>query len=226
MANERPLFRGAFPAGEDEEFSREGKRPVIFDIVAPDLITSLLPEGIKLVLFVNPSSLTLKYQRVVERMQTRSGYVEQHWGDGTTGIDIEASTGGFMRLFTGLSNVTSPATTGGTRRETLAYDSYLDLLALFHNNGSIYDAQGRIALQGAVKITFDGGVYTGWFNSFSVTESASSPYRFSLSGAFEVDNEVQVWKTTVGFNRVADTEGGTEVEQGQVPDNLSAQGTF
>ena len=53
------------------------------------------------------------------------------------GLDLEASTGGFMRLYTGLSNVTSPATTGGTRRETLAYDSYLDLLSLFHHNGSV-----------------------------------------------------------------------------------------
>jgi hypothetical protein len=227
MPQSRPLLQGAFPAGENEAESREGKRPVIFDVMGPDYETSLLPDGFKLVLFVNPSSLSIKYARVVERMQTRSGFVEQHWGDGAQGLDIEASTGGFMRLYSGLSNVTSPSSTGGSRRETLAYDSYLDMLALFHNNGSIYDYAGQVALQGIIKVTFDGGVYRGWFNQFSVTESAESPYRFTMSTSMEISDEVQVWKTTVPFNRVQ--SGGPasngEPAQAQAPNtNLDASG--
>jgi hypothetical protein len=217
MPNPRPIFQGAFPAGEDEEFSRDGKRPVIFDILGPDKETSLLPEGFKLVLFVNPSSLSLKYERTVERIQTRGGYVEQHWGDGARGMDIEASTGGFMRLYTGLSNVTSPVETRGSRRETLAYDSYLDMLALFHNNGSVYDSEGRVALQGIIKVTFDGGVYRGWFNSFSVTESVDNPYRFTMSASMDLQDEVQVWKTTLGFNTGQSDSGPGDVEQGRTP---------
>jgi hypothetical protein len=212
----RPLFQGAFPGGEDDEFSREGRRPVIFDILGPDYETSLLPEGLKMVLFVNPNTLSIKYTRTVERTQTRGGFVEQHWGDGAQTIDLAASTGGFMRLYTGLTNVTSPATTGGSRRESLAYDSYLDLLALFHNNGSVYDAEGRVALQGIIKITFDAGVYLGWFNSFTVEETADNPYRFSLSGSLDIHSEVQVWKTTVGFSRVAETIS-EEPETAQTP---------
>jgi hypothetical protein len=203
MPSARPLFRGAFPAGEDDEFSREGKRPVIFDILGPDKQTSLLPEGYKMVLFVNPSSLGLSYERSVERIQTRGGFVEQHWGDGARSMSIEASTGGFMRLYTGLSNVTSPVATGGSRRETLAYDSYLDMLALFHNNGSVYDTEGRVALQGIIKVTFDGGVYRGWFSSFSVTESAENPYRFTMSASMDLQDEVQVWKTVLSFGNSA-----------------------
>jgi|APSaa5957512622_1039677.scaffolds.fasta_scaffold65808_2 hypothetical protein len=200
-----PLFKGAFPAREDEEFSGRGVRPVIFDILGPDRETSILPVGISLVLHVNPSSLTLKYTRTIERIQTKGGFVEQHWGDNLTNIGIEASSGGFMRLYSGLSNITSPATTQGSRRETLAYDSYLDLLALFHNNGSVFDSKGQVALQGIVKLTFDGGVYLGWLDSFTVSEEADKPYQFSISTGMSIDTEIQVWRTAVAYNRVSDT---------------------
>ena len=95
-------------------------------------------------------------------------------------------TGGFMRVGSGLSNIT-----GGdaTRRDTIAYDKFLDLLALFHNNGAVYDSTGKIAFQGKIKITFDGGSWTGWFQNFSVTEDAEKPYLFTLSANFIVDDE-------------------------------------
>lgn len=205
MPQDQPLFTGAFPGGPDDEFSRQGRRPVIFDILGPDNQTSILPEGLRMVLHVNPRNMSLKYTRQVERIQTRGGFVEQHWGDAANTIDIEAATGGFMRLYTGLSNVTSPAMTGGSRRETLAYDSYLDLLALFHNNGSVYDIDGQVALQGVIKMTFDQGVYLVWMDSFTATESTENPYQFTLSASMTVRSEVQVWKTSVRFPTVTET---------------------
>jgi len=217
-ANNRQLFTGNFPGGEFEGFSDSGKRPVIFDILGPDKETSILPEGLKLVLHVNPNSLSIKYTRKVERIQTKGGWVEQHWGDDTQGIDIEAATGGFMRLYSGLSNVTSPATTGGSRRETLAYDSYLDLLALFHSNASVYDADGQVALQGYVKIIFDGGVYFGWFNAFNVQETAEKPYQFTLSASMTINSEVQVWRTSIAFPvTTTSSRGTTPPEIGDFP---------
>ena len=73
----------------------------------------------------------------------------------------------------------------------MAYDSYLDMLALFHNNGSIYDTNGKVALQGIIKVIFDGGVYLGWFDDFSVTESASTPFMFNLNCKMTIDSEIQ-----------------------------------
>lgn len=208
----QPIFKRPMPGGENEEFSRNGKRPVIFDVLGPDRTTSLLPPGYKLVLYINPTSLSLKFQRTVERIQTKGGFVEQHWGDAPSNLTIEAATGGFMRLYSGMSNVTSPESFGGSRRETLAYDSYLDALALFHNNGSVYDSRGQVAIQGIISVTFDGGVYRGWFQSFSVTESADNPYRFSLSASMDIAEEIQTWRTTVGFNT-------SFVEEASPPDN-------
>jgi hypothetical protein len=192
-----PLFSGAFPAGFEDEFSGRGVRPVVFDIIAPDGVTSVLPDNLKLVLHTNPKSMKVSYTKIIERTQTKGGFVEQHWGDGTQTIALDMATGGFMRLYAGLAENTSPEMTEGTRRETLAYDSYLDILALFHNNGSVYDIHGQVALQGQIKITFDGGVFLGWFTDFNVTESSSSPYQFTMSANFEVSQEIQTWRTAL-----------------------------
>ena len=187
---------------EFDEVSDKGKRPVIFDIISPDGVTSMLPDGTRLVLHVNPKSMSISMTKIVERIQTLGGWVEQHWGDAPTEISFEATTGGFMRLYSGLSNVTGPTAhntrlpprmqamdTGGTRRQTIAYDKYLDLLALFHCNGAIFDADGNIIAQGKIKVSFDGHHYFGWFTQFTVQEEASNPYQFTMSATFTVSHE-------------------------------------
>ena len=185
-----PIFQSAF-ISEDDEFNGFGVRPVVFDILGPDLSTSILPEGLRMVLHVNPSSMAFSYAKQTARMQTKGGFVEQHWGEAARSITFNLATGGFKRLYSGLSNVTGGGMdVGGTRRETIAYDKYLDLLALFHNNGSIYDTSGQIALQGIIKILFDGGIYLGWFGTFGVTEAADKPYQFALTAEFTIAHEV------------------------------------
>ena len=201
------FFRSAFQSAADE-FSGLGKRPVIFDVIGTDGQTSLLPDNLKLVLHVNPSSMQFQYQRVVERIQTKGGFVEQHWGEAATTISFDMATGGFMRLYSGLSNITGPTSgggvdAGGTRRDTIAYDKYLDMLALFHNNGSVYDGQGRIVFNGNIRILFDGSTFDGWFSSFSVTESADKPYQFTMNASFTVRADSYELRTTQ-FNQSID----------------------
>jgi hypothetical protein len=195
MQGDSPVFKGAFQISDPGYYERQqlGIRPVVFDILAPDLSTSILPADLRLVLHTNPRTMSIEYSKLIERIQTNGGYVEQHWGSNITNISFEAATGGFMRLFSGLSNVTGgpgSISTEGSRRETLAYDKYLDLLALFHNNGSIYDRDGRIIFQGAIQITFDEGIYIGWFSNFKKDEVAEKPYMFELSASFVVDREI------------------------------------
>lgn len=194
-------IRSAFNSAQDE-FARLGKRPVVFDVLGPDRTTSLLPDDLKMVLHVNPTSLQWSYQRTVTRTQTLGGWVEFHWGVNPTEVSFEALTGGFVRLYSGLSNITGPTpsndllpaemravSVGGTRRETIAYDKFLDLLALFKYNGALYDTAGNIALQGMVSMAYDGGTWNGWFTTFRVEETAERPYQFSLSASFQVLSE-------------------------------------
>jgi hypothetical protein len=182
-----------------------------------------------MVLHVNPSSMSVSYTKMIERTQTLGGWVEQHWGDGGTQITLEMATGGFMRLTSGLSNITGPSEAnmlmapsseqaidyGGTRRETIAYDKYLDMLALFHHNGSIYDTRGTLAMQGRIRIMFDGMSWYGWFDSFSVQEEADRPYQFSISAGFTVEREAHELRTfaAVGDNW-SDSQEGTMIEGG------------
>jgi len=210
-----PIIPTSFESFSDE-YSGQGKRPVVFDILASDRRTSILPPELKLVLHVNPRSMKLNYQKLITRIQTRGGFVEQHWGDALEDISFEFATGGFVRLYTGLSNKTgSTGSTGklsgsidnrsnplGTgkqgRRETIAYDRYLDLLALWLNNGSIHDARGEVVGQGYIKITFDGGIYYGWFDTdFVITEAAEKPYQFDLTARFQIDLEELALRSTI-----------------------------
>jgi hypothetical protein len=196
-----PVFKGSFSGPSEEELHR-GRRPVIFDILAPDQRTSLLDlrdEGrgdLRLVLHVNPRSMQFNYAKQIERVQTRGGWVEFHWGDAAEEITFEAATGGFMRLGVGLSNVTGYGAGTQGRRETIAYDKYLDILALFHNNGAIFDAFGNIVVQGYIKMTFDGGSHIGWFDGeFTVNESANTPFMFDLSTRFIIDREIMSFRS-------------------------------
>lgn len=201
-------IKSAFQS-ELDALDGSGKRPVVFDIIGPDRVTSLLPADLKLVLHVNPTSMAFTYAKTISRQQTLAGYVETHWGSNPTEIAFVMATGGFMRLYSGLSYTTGPTPSnnliqpasmqavdvGGTRRDSIAYDKYLDMLALFHNNGAIYDSRGAIAFQGQILITYDEGSWWGWFTTFSVEESSDKPYQFTLNASFTVERELHRTKS-------------------------------
>ena len=86
MAKDRvPVFKSAFVSADDE-FSGLGVRPVVFDILGPDMATSILPPDVRMVLHVNPSSMAVTYAKQIERIQTKGGFVEQHWGEAARSI--------------------------------------------------------------------------------------------------------------------------------------------
>jgi hypothetical protein len=222
-------IKSAFQS-ELDEFMGTGKRPVVFDIIGPDRVTSLLPPGLRMVLHVNPQSMQFTYAKTISRQQTLGGYIEYHWGSNPTEIAFNMATGGFMRLYTGLSYTTGPTPsndklpanmrspdTGGTRRETIAYDKFLDLLALFHNNGTIYDSKGNVAFQGQILCTYDGGSWWGWFQNFTVEETAEKPYQFALTTSFTVEKELHLTKSVYvprDVSRPTSSTKGTTTQDG------------
>ena len=196
-----PTLPSAFTSWQDG-LRGLGKTPVFFQLIAADGETNLLPEDLYMILHVNPQSMRISPQKNITNVRTKGGYVEFHWGDGVTNISFDQATGGFMRLTSGLSNKTGSSFVDSDqskmgRRETLAYDSYLDLLGLFKNNGATYDSRGTIASQGYVKFNFDGMSYLGWFDNASVTEDVSRPYQFAISSSFTVEKETVLFRTTI-----------------------------
>lgn len=192
LSRRAAVFSGAFRGADDGNNPNIGTVPLVFDMLGPDLRTSVLPAGLRLVLQVNPRSLSINHSREVAQSTTRGRFVRQHFGSSVSTLSFEGATGGFMRLYAGATGSAGGGLQGGSRRETLAYERYLDLLALFHNNGVVYTRRGRVALCGAVRMSFFGGTYQGWFVSFNVQEQADHPHQFSVSAEFQSDRETRV----------------------------------
>lgn len=157
---------------------KKGGVPLAFQITSPfEKQRVLLPHS--LVMHVNPANLSETHTKKIERIQTRGGWVEQHWGDDLVEISADGSTGAFVNLYTGLSSV--------LRHRTIAWDRYRDLHDLYRNNGAVYDPFGSIVLHGHVMLMYDRGTYIGGFRSFEFQETDSSPFAFTLNWTFKVE---------------------------------------
>jgi hypothetical protein len=160
---------------------RNGVIPLAFQITSPlNNQMALMPHA--LVMHVNPANFNETYTKKVERIQTRGGFVEQHWGDELSEIQADGSTGAFMNLYTGTSSL--------LRQSTIAWDRYRDLHDLYRNNGDVYDPSGNIVLRGNVMVMYDKGLYIGYFSTFESEETDSSPFTFALSWTFKVEQEI------------------------------------
>ena len=157
---------------------RQGSVPMAFQITSPfNKNTLLLPHA--LVLHVNPNSLDENFQHKIERIQTRGGWVEQHWGSDLAEISASASTGAFMNIYTGLTSV--------LRQRTIAWDRYRDLYDLYNNDGAMHDPYGNIVLKGNILLMYDRGNFLGSFRTFEMEETDDSPFAFRLSWTFKVE---------------------------------------
>lgn len=157
---------------------RQGYIPLAFQVTSPfDKMRALLPHA--LIAHVNPMGFNETFTKKVERIQTKGGFVEQHWGDDLGEISVDMSTGAFINLYTGLTSV--------LRHRTIAWDRYRDLYDLYRNNGSVYDPFGNIVLQGNILLMYDRGTYDGSFRSFTVEETDESPFAFKVSWTFKVE---------------------------------------
>lgn len=178
MTNNRHLtsIPSAFSGPDDQG---KGRVPLLFQVLSPDFKTPLLPEA--LFLHVNPSSLDFSYAKIIERQQTRGGFVEQHFGDELTDVSADQSTGTFVHVEEGL--------TIAQRSETVAHQKMSHLIDLFKNNGLIYDDEGFPQFRGRIRLTWHGGIYDGSFRSFEVSEAAEEPFKLDLSWDFTVEKE-------------------------------------
>ncbi|MDB9721083.1 hypothetical protein OAA67_04315 [Winogradskyella sp.] len=149
---------------------------------------ALLPHA--LVLHVNPQNLAESHTKKIEHIQTRGGFVEQHWGDDLSEMSADGVTGAFMNIYTGLSSV--------MRQKTIAWDRYRDLYDIYRNNGSVHDPFGNIVLQGRIMLMYDRGTYFGHFKTFEVEESDDSPFMFKINWTFKVQETVLQIPFTAG----------------------------
>ena len=177
-----PLSSPGSPIYEHSADTRRNYIPLAFQVTSPyDESKALLPHA--LISHVNPMSFSETFNKRIERIQTRGGFVEQHWGDELNEISVDQSTGAFINLYTGLSSV--------LRQRTIAWDRFRDLYDLYRNNGSVYDPFGAVVLQGWIMVMYDRGTYIGSFRNFSVEETDDTPFAFKISWTFKVEKTLQ-----------------------------------
>ena len=155
-------------------------KPFLFTVTEPNSLNPLY--DVVLALNQNPGSVEEKYSKSKTTASTYGGFIEWHWPDDLDTISCTASTGAFINKDSGLTH--------GKRKDSIAYERYLDLFELFKSNGMVYDGYGKPAIRGRVMMIFDRGVYYGHFSSFNVDESAEKPFTFELSWEFKVERSV------------------------------------
>ncbi len=158
-------------------------RPVLFFVTQPGSFQPLYE--VCLALHVNPSSLSETYSKNKNVVSTYGGFVEFHWPDELDSFAAEGSTGAFINPEYGFTGSEAEK-----RSNTMAYERFQDFLELFHNNGMVFDGNGRPTIRGRIAMIMDRGVYYGHFTSFSVTEEVSNPYMFTLDWDFKVETTI------------------------------------
>lgn len=136
-----------------------------------------------MVLHSNPDNLEETYTKLVNRMVTRGGYVEQHWGEELDTLSCSGSTGAFVSIRTGLAAL--------NRKASIAYRKHLELKSLYLNNGCVYDQRGNVVFHGGINLHFDGGIYRGYFESLTISEAGDSPYTFKVDFSYKVEQSMR-----------------------------------
>jgi hypothetical protein len=139
-----------------------------------------------LVLQSPPQRVEITMAKSKNTANTYGGVIEWHWPDEFDTISGSMSTGGFLTQNGYLGHV------GGQidRRQSTAYLKFQDFLALFQNNGCVFDSMGKPVLRGRVLMSFDRGIFSGFFTTFTVEEADDKPFSFSLSWDFKVERQI------------------------------------
>jgi len=146
-----------------------------------------------LYLLVNPNRLAIDESQIITGYPTLGGHVQEYWGANMPTMSCDGQTPGFMHTEYGYTAV--------YRRETQAYQNFMDLLSLYMNNGAVYDVNGEIIYQGYIQLDFDTGSYIGKFTDFQYSESKESPFMFEYSFSFLVEETLYSWVPLGNFQK-------------------------
>lgn len=164
-----------------------------------------LPDKLKvpdLIIRLNPNSLKSDFAQLINRKRTYGGFIEEHWGEQLDSLSMDSLTSSFY----GASGLTSI-----NRRDTDAYREFNELVSIYRNNGSIYDPQSRkLIAQGTIVMNYDFAIYQGFFERFSISDTADKPFDLKFSFSFKVTQELypgrarsfrQITPTAIGASR-------------------------
>lgn len=135
-------------------------------------------------MLINPNSMNHGKTTTANNAYTRQGFVNQLWGpnqDLITGTGVSAA---FMTTEAGLTTL--------GRRQSFAYANVLALIYAYRVNGyKLLDPMDLkqnltrvISVVHGVELIYDGQVFLGHFNNFTLDESAEKPFAFDYNFEF------------------------------------------
>lgn len=181
-----------------------------------------------LILTINPSTVSINASKIVNRTQTMTGWVEDHWGEDLDTITFQGSSAAFMwhgpdagipkpqgplkqtpqqitdtyNNYAGIQGlgIVEPVGTGRhsglavtERRNTATYQEFRKLMQLMNGNGATFDVHGLVESRLYIQVMYDYACYRGYFESFDLTESSDSPYRFTYTITYKAEKTMYTY---------------------------------
>lgn len=158
----------------------------------------------QLTLMVNPSDIQYGHTHAVQNAYTRKSWVSTYWGQQLQTLTVSGSSAGFyynpnevQSTVEGLK-IRAGGLANYNRRNSLAFANLLALVSFFKRNGAYFltdvsdqtlwnDGTSRVInVMDFVMVSYDGADHVGAFNSFTIDDNASTPYRVNYNFEFVV----------------------------------------
>lgn len=212
--------------------SRPGAHYVTVELLDSDMRpTAITKSGGAIVkglrLQMSPETLAINSVKVINRYQTLTSWVEEHWGDEMDQLTFSGKSLGFISTVNGRKLLAIDS-----RSSSAAYKEMKKLISIVKSNGLViqgasvgdpsravrefyspnsttpvrkiisHPRAGMVKERMYVKITFDFVSCIGYFESFEVAESASNPFLVSYNISFR--SEMTRYLTKQNQRRVSD----------------------
>lgn len=148
-----------------------------------------------LALLVNPKSFSKNYEHTYDYAKGRRKDIVSLWLEKPTTLSASGTTVAAYSI----TELKQGGITGTQRVNSLMYENLMSLVGIYRNNGMLFqggfDGQNRgvPTLPLSVFIYYDGRVYIGSFDQFSISDRAEAPFTYEFSFDFTVRFEIQAY---------------------------------
>lgn len=152
-----------------------------------------------LYLLVSPQNFHRSYEQAVDAPKGRRRHIVHSWGEKPMTITCKGVTAAQYVI----DGQGAGGLTHQKRVHSLSYRNLMSLVRIYKNNGWLFTKESsgkgnegirQIAM--SVFIYFDGHVYIGSFDDFTITDSADKPYNLEYSFRFTVRYDVEAVTAT------------------------------
>lgn len=158
-------------------------------------------------MLINPSDFSRSYEHSIDAPKVRRGHIIHLWLEKPLSISCKGVTAAQYIL----NSVGDGGLTNRFRAQSLSHLNLMSLVRIYKNNGYIFsgDAFGELnsnmpLIAMSVYIYYDGHIYLGSFDDFSVMDSADKPYNMDYSFRFTARYDIDV--TSITDNQIAGLE--------------------